>query len=169
MARARGATAPLAVPSPVPCVVLSRQRRVRISAERITRLADRTLAAVGRRGANAEVVFVDDNEIRRLNRAWRGVNRRTDVLAFPVDTPDIGGLVGEVVISAETAARQARRLRVPVAAELDLLVTHGLLHLVGYDDRDPVEAALMHARERDILSAGRRRPPARLWTGLLHA
>jgi probable rRNA maturation factor len=169
MARARGTTAPPAVPSPVPCVVLSRQRRVRISAERITRLVDRTLAALGRRGANAEVVFVDDDEIRRLNRAWRGVNRRTDVLAFPVDTPDIGGLVGEVVISAETAARQARRLRVPVAAELDLLVTHGLLHLVGYDDRDPLEATLMHARERVILSSGRRRPPARLWTGLLHA
>jgi hypothetical protein len=50
-----------------------------------------------------------------------------------------------------------------------LLVTHGVLHLVGYDDRDPVEARLMHERERQILSAGRRPPPARLWRGLLDA
>jgi rRNA maturation RNase YbeY len=53
---------------------------------------------------------------------------------------------------------------VPLALELDLLVTHGALHLVGYDDRDPLEADLMHRRERDILAAA----PARLWTGLLH-
>ena len=60
-----------------------------------------------------------------------------------------------------------RRLDVPLATELDLLVTHGVLHLIGYDDRDPIEARLMHEREREILSAGRRRPPAGLWRGLL--
>jgi probable rRNA maturation factor len=75
--------------------------------------------------------------------------------------------VGQIVLSAETAARQARRLGVPVATELDLLVTHGVLHLVGWDDRDPVEARLMHEREREILTAGGRRVPARLWKGLL--
>jgi ssRNA-specific RNase YbeY (16S rRNA maturation enzyme) len=51
---------------------------------------------------------------------------------------------------------------------MDLLLTHGLLHLVGYDDRDPVEAALMHGREREILGRRRVPPPARLWKGLLH-
>jgi probable rRNA maturation factor len=150
-------------------VVVSRQRRVRVSSPHIARVVDRTLAALGRSGANVEVALVDDAQIRRLNQAWRGVNRRTDVLAFPVETPDLGGLVGEVVISAETAARQARHLNIPVATELDLLVTHGILHLIGYDDRDPVEASLMHAREREILTASRRRLPARLWKGLLHA
>jgi probable rRNA maturation factor len=74
--------------------------------------------------------------------------------------------VGQIVLSAETAARQAARLRVPCARELELLVTHGVLHLVGYDDRDPVEADLMHRRERAILGSGRRHP-ARLWRGLL--
>jgi probable rRNA maturation factor len=130
---------------------------------------DRTLAALGRSASNVEVALVDDAQIRRLNQAWRGVNRRTDVLAFPVETPDLGGLVGEVVISTETAARQASHLRIPVAAELDLLVTHGILHLIGYDDRDPIEAALMHQREREILTSTHRPPPARLWKGLLHA
>ena len=90
------------------------------------------------------------------------------MLAFPLEAPGVAvPLVGQIVISAETAARQARRLEVPLATELDLLVTHGVLHLVGYDDRDPVEAALMHGREREILLAGRRRLPANLWHGLL--
>jgi rRNA maturation RNase YbeY len=108
---------------------------------------------------------VDDAEIRRLNARYRGIGRRTDVLAFPLETPDAPAqLIGQIVISADTARRQARRVGVPLALELDLLVTHGTLHLVGYDDRDPVEADLMHRRERDILAGA----PDRLWKGLLH-
>jgi probable rRNA maturation factor len=149
-------------------VISNRQQAVVVSPRHLARAAERTLVALGRTGARVEVVLVDDGEIRRLNRAWRGVGRRTDVLAFSLETPEIGGLVGEVLISAETAARQARRLGVPVAAELELLVTHGVLHLAGYDDRDPVEAALMHERERQILGSRGRRPPRRLWKGLLH-
>ena len=91
------------------------------------------------------------------------MNRRTDVLAFPFDAP----LLGEVIVSAETARRQAARLGIPVALELDLLVTHGVLHLAGYDDREPLEARLMHEREREILTRGGRSIPNRLWTGLL--
>jgi probable rRNA maturation factor len=148
--------------------VVVRQRRVPVSPARLARAADRALAALGRAGADVEVLVVDDAEMRRLNQAWRGVRRRTDVLAFPLETPQAAGrLVGQVVISADTAARQARRVGVAVSIELDLLVTHGILHLVGYDDRDPVEAELMHQREREILTASRHRVPARLWTGLL--
>jgi probable rRNA maturation factor len=145
-----------------------RQRRLGVSRARLRRAAERALAAVGRPGGVVEIAVVDDREIRRLNAAWRGVRRRTDVLALPLEVPQAAGdLVGQIVLSAETAARQARRLGVPVATELDLLVTHGVLHLVGWDDRDPVEARLMHEREREILTAGGRRVPARLWKGLL--
>jgi probable rRNA maturation factor len=148
--------------------VENRQRRHVISPTRLARAAGHALRALGRPRGRVEILVVDDGEIRRLNAAWRGVRRRTDVLAFPLELPDApGALVGQVVISADTARRQARRLDVPLADELDLLVTHGVLHAVGYDDRDPVEAGLMHARERQILSAGGRRPPGRLWRGLL--
>jgi len=118
-----------------------------------------------RRPAGAvEVLVVDDAGIRRLNAAWRGVRRRTDVLAFPLEAPGLPSpLLGQVVVSAQAAQRQARRVGVTLATELDLLVTHGVLHLVGYDDRDPVEAALMHRRERAILADA----PERLWKGLL--
>ena len=145
------------------------QRRVAVSAARLARTAERALAALGRAAGDVDVVVVDDAAIRRLNNRHRGVGRRTDVLAFPLAMPGLPSpLVGQIVISVETARRQANRLTVPLAIELDLLVTHGVLHLVGYDDRDPVEAGLMHEREREILSAGRRRLPPRLWQGLLN-
>jgi probable rRNA maturation factor len=131
---------------------------------RVARAAGRALAALGRAGEHVDVMLVDDRAIRVLNARYRGVRRRTDVLAFPMDSP----LVGQVVVSVETAQRQARRLGVPFELELDLLVTHGVLHLGGYDDRDPVEARLMHEREREILSSTGAPLPDRLWTGLLH-
>jgi probable rRNA maturation factor len=152
----------------MPAEVANRQRRVPVSPSRLARAAERALSAVGRAAGAVDVLVVDDATMRRLNRQHRGVGRRTDVLAFPLEVSGApGALVGQVVISAETARRQARRLDVPLAIELDLLVTHGVLHLVGYDDRDRVEATLMHEREREILSRGRRPLPARLWQGLL--
>ena len=149
----------------MPAAIENRQRRVPVELARVARAAGRALGALGRPAGLVEIAIVDDAEIRRLNARHRGIGRRTDVLAFPLETPDTPvPLVGQIVISADAARRQAMRLGVPVALELDLLVTHGTLHLVGWDDRDPVEADLMHRRERDIL----RSAPARLWKGLLH-
>jgi probable rRNA maturation factor len=148
----------------VPCVVVNRHRRSVSAARHVARAAERALAALGRPGGEVEILLADDAEIRRLNATWRSVHRRTDVLAFPLEMRGGGALVGQIVISIDTAARQARRVGVPLAVELDLLVTHGVLHLVGYDDRDPVEARLMHERERDVLGP---RAPAALWKGLL--
>jgi probable rRNA maturation factor len=147
--------------------VVNRQRRVPIAIRAITRAAERALSAVGRPGSDVEIDVVDDAEMRRLNARFRGVRRRTDVLAFPLELPG-SSLVGQVVLSADTAQRQARRVGVPLTLELQLLATHGVLHLIGYDDRDPVEADLMHRREREILSSRGRRIPEQLWSGLLH-
>lgn len=147
-----------------------RTRALLVPLGTVTRAAGRALQALGRAGGYVEIALVGDEEIRRLNRAFRGVPRRTDVLAFPLEIADApGGLVGQIVISLDAAVRQSRRLRVPLALEVRLLVTHGVLHLVGYDDRDPVEAHLMHLRERAILSAGGGDVHPRLWRGLLRA
>jgi probable rRNA maturation factor len=149
----------------MPAAIDNRQHRVPIQASRLARAVVRALTALGRPGGTVDVAIVDDAEIRRMNAQYRGVGRRTDVLAFPLESPEAAGqLLGQIVVSADTARRQARRLGVPLALELDLLVTHGTLHLVGYDDRDPIEADLMHRRERDILANA----PERLWKGLLH-
>jgi rRNA maturation RNase YbeY len=149
----------------MPVVIDNRQRRVSVSVTRLSQAVQRALEAVGRPAGEVELAVVGDDDIRQINGAFRGIRRRTDVLAFPLEAPDAPGqLVGQIVISADTASRQARRLGVPLVAEMDLLATHGVLHLVGYDDRDPVEADMMHRRERDILGAD---APRRLWHGLL--
>jgi probable rRNA maturation factor len=145
------------------------QRRVPIPAARLRRLTAVALRALGRAGSDVHLTFVDDRDVRRLNARYRGVRAATDVLAFPLEIPGLSELLGEVVVSAETARRQAGRLGVPVGVELELLVVHGLLHLVGYDDRNPAEARLMHLRARDILRAASGPIPDRLWTGLLTA
>jgi len=133
----------------------------------VARLA---LAAIGRSERDVHVAVVDDREIRRLHRRYLGGRRATDVIAFNLEGPGPSGLLGEVVISADTAARQSRRVGVPVALEIDLLLVHGILHLAGWEDDTPTAARRMHRRERAILSASRRAPlPERLWTGLLPA
>lgn len=152
--------------------VRSLSRRARRSAARVRRTAARALDAEGLGARDLHVTLVGDPTIRRLNARYLGTRRSTDVLAFPLESPGPSPLLGEVIISTDTAARQARRLRVPVALEIDLLVVHGVLHLAGYDDAGPVAARRMHEREREILSAARRGSRvvgalARLWTGLL--
>lgn len=147
--------------------VANLQRGVRLAARRVRRTARAALKDLGRSDALVNLTFVDDRRIRRLNARYRRRDAPTDVLAFPLEAPGPTRLWGEVVISAETARRQAVRLGVPVGLELGLLVVHGLLHLAGYDDRDPREARLMHQRERDILERTASRVPARLWAGLL--
>lgn len=148
--------------------IQNRQRRVRVSAVRLGRLARRALTALGHTKRELHVAIVDDREIRRLHGQYLGSRRATDVIAFNLEGPMPTPLLGEVVISADTAQRHSRRIGVPVALELDLLLVHGLLHLSGWNDHRPDEARLMHERARAILSSGRHRPlPKRLWDGLL--
>jgi len=148
--------------------VTNRQRRLRVSEARLSRVAQSALASLGRTRQDLHVAVVGDREIRRLHERYLGIRLPTDVLAFDLDGPGPSRLLGEVIISADTARRQAARVGVTLALELDMLLVHGLLHLVGYDDHSPVEASRMHERERRILSLVRRRPPpARLFAGLL--
>src|SRR5262249_23683157 len=114
------------------------------------------LRALGAADTELSVTLVDDRTIRRLNARFRGVRRRTDVLAFPLAGP--APVLGEAGISVETAPRQARAHGHSLAEELDLLACHACLHLVGYDDRDGREARLMHAREMALLTRIYARP-----------
>ena len=94
------------------------------------------LGGVGSGGAAVCIAFIDDDEIRRLNREFRGVDSPTDVLAFPTD-PEVpapaGGYLGDVAVAVPTARRQAAELGHSALEELLTLVGHGLLHLFGHD------------------------------------
>ena len=98
--------------------------------------------------------LVADPEMHALNRAHRGKDRPTDVLAFAQGEGDGGapeGLLGDVVISVDTARRQARTARHPLGREAERLLVHGLLHLLGYDhERSAREAARMKRKEREL-------------------
>ena len=112
------------------------------------------LDVLGLGAAELSLVLVSDRVMHDLNRDWRGKDRPTDVLAFAQGegdgaTPD--GLLGDVVISVDTARRQARSGRRPLGREAERLLVHGLLHLLGYDhERSAREAARMKRKEREL-------------------
>jgi probable rRNA maturation factor len=96
------------------------------------------------------LVVTSDRRIRALNRAWRGLDKATDVLSFPAgDGPGPARHLGDLVISRQTAARQARAEGHSLATELRVLALHGLLHLLGYDhERDSGRMARIERRLR---------------------
>jgi len=104
------------------------------------------------------VVVTDDEALRELNRRYRGVDAPTDVLAFPdemqgpfVGAPGFPRYLGDVIISFPRAEAQAAEAGHDVRAELQLLVVHGVLHLLGYDDVTDEQRARMWAAQADIL------------------
>jgi probable rRNA maturation factor len=101
--------------------------------------------------------LVDDGAIHALNRNYRGKNKPTDVLAFAQRDSATGpdaGLLGDIVISVDTARRQARR---GLYRELMHLASHGLCHLLGYDHRDDAEEREMNARAQALRDEAARR------------
>ncbi|HEY5094558.1 MAG TPA: rRNA maturation RNase YbeY [Candidatus Eremiobacteraceae bacterium] len=99
------------------------------------------------------VVLTTDSAIRKLNREYRGKDQATDVLAFDIGNGlDAGEPFGDVVISVETARRQAREYDAPLQTEVVRLLVHGTLHLCGYDHHERREAARMHGLTRRLVS-----------------
>lgn len=95
------------------------------------------------------ILLATDAKIRKLNSQYRNIDKPTDVLSFPQDNDCLLNihLLGDVVISVETAERQAREHGLSFAEELTLLVIHGILHLTGLDhERSPKEAKQMRQK-----------------------
>ena len=133
--------------------VLRRSRRSGIDARAVRADAEQVLEAMAESGAELVVSLVGDTEIHALNRDYRGKDRPTDVLAFAMregePTPDGEDVLGDVVISLDTAARQADDRGVSIAAEVRDLLIHGILHLLGYDHEISAnESRRMKAKER---------------------
>lgn len=118
------------------------------------------LLCVGEPRASLALSLVGDAAIRRLNREHRGKDKATDVLSFPLASPhDVASdgaperLLGDIVISLDTAKRQARAYGATLDAELLRLLIHGLLHVLGHDHERPGEARRMRAEERRLAAA----------------
>lgn len=125
--------------------IVNRQKLARVDAAHVATVADATLEALGKVNANLTVAFVRDRVIRTLNSTFRGVGHASDVLSFPAqevrtsggDNYFVGSSVlehlGDIVISTDTALRQAGDSGHSFEREVDELVIHGVLHLCGYD------------------------------------
>ena len=121
----------------------------------VRRVAKKVLETEGYREVQVSILFCSDPYIKRLNKEYREVDTSTDVLAFsmhegrfPKVHPEI---LGDVVISLETASCQARRFRHSLDEEIALLVVHGILHLLGYDHLKKKDKELMRRKEKEIL------------------
>ncbi len=138
-------------------LVLDRQRRHRVSPARLRRVLR---GAAGRLGVSGEVALVltGDRFVRPLNARYRGKDRPTDVLSFEGAGGEEG--LGDIVISVETAARNARGLGRSLASELDVLALHGFLHVLGYDHEtdDGTMERLERKLRRVLLRPAPRRP-----------
>jgi probable rRNA maturation factor len=119
--------------------------------------AEAMLVSLGLDDAELSILLCDDGTIRQLNRRYRNKNKATDVLAFPMQEgpgPATNpGLLGDVVISVPTAARQAEEHDRPIIQEVTFLLAHGLLHLLGYDHATKREEREMRAQTEDLLAA----------------
>jgi probable rRNA maturation factor len=123
----------------------------------LARRARAVLRALGHARSELSVALVDDDAIAELNQRDRGKAQPTDVLSYSLleglHAECRGSLLGDVVISIDTASRQARRARRTVDDECLRLLIHGVLHLLGHDHEDDDEARRMRAEERRLLRA----------------
>ncbi|ALC16430.1 putative rRNA maturation factor YbeY [Desulfuromonas soudanensis] len=125
-------------------------------------MARRILSVSGCPDAELSVVIVDDEEIRSINSDYLERDRSTNVISFAMQEGEGAGihpgLLGDVVISADTAARDALEAGLPFESELYFLLLHGILHLLGYDHERGTaeEARRMEAREEEIFAILRR-------------
>jgi probable rRNA maturation factor len=117
---------------------------------RVRRLIGRAARAMRDRHREVSVYFCGDRRMAGLNRRWRRKDRSTDVLAFPAGRGE-GGFLGDIVICLPYASRQARRRGEAPAKEIDRLILHGYLHLLGFDhevDEGEMEALEARLRKR---------------------
>ena len=162
---------------PAQVTVSNRQRRHRINVSDIQIMAEKlsdqvcrnlndkpcawlsrsNLREIEGRGSFS-VVLVSDKKIRELNRLWRGFDKATDVLSFPIDveppTEDsIPYELGEIIVSVDTARMQAEALDHSFEREMAFLIVHGMLHVLGFDHESKEEEKEMFGRQRKILQA----------------
>lgn len=131
-------------------------------------MLERLLAEVGAGDASVSLSLVRDREMRELNRAHRGKDAATDVLSFPLYEPDafdrrprtrprapVTGerMLGDIVVSVDTARMQAAQYDAPLEREVERLLIHGVLHLCGHDHLRAGERRIMEREERRLAEA----------------
>lgn len=138
-------------------VLIANYQKKRVRLRDVRFVVGGVLKEEGVNDGEVSVVLSDDEFIKGINRKFRGVNEPTDVLAFDYSTkaPSVRipkTLLGEIIVSTETCAKQAKEYKVDFKKELSLLLIHGVLHLLGYNHTDKEDRGLMRRKERELLS-----------------
>lgn len=140
----------------MPVSLKNRQKLFAVDTGRIRRSLKRLLKELRCEGRDVCVLLVDDNGIREMNKRYLNVDRPTNVISFAMEEGEFGGInpqiLGDIAISVETASRDASAGQLDLVEEIEFLMIHGLLHLLGYDHEEAAaeKAAEMKAREREL-------------------
>lgn len=141
--------------------------RIEIDLERLQRAAGRILSALGCSDAELSLLLADDEEMADLNERFRGVCEPTDVLSFPMREGEFGDIephmLGDVVLGVETAQVMAQAAGSALEEVLDLLLIHGILHLLGHDHAEREEARAMEALTGQLLKSLGHEPSRLSW------
>jgi rRNA maturation RNase YbeY len=139
----------------MPVLLRSEVRPSPVSLPQLKKIAAALLRHAGKKQCELSILLVDDRRMTELNTAFRDKNKPTNVLSFPMagDEEWPGPqLLGDIVISLDTAAREAEAAGIPLVDHLTVLLVHGLVHLLGHDhERGPEAAAAMNAMEKELL------------------
>ena len=140
-------------------LIKNQQKIIKINQRKIREIVKKVLQHLRiDEKTEVSILFTDDKFIRSLNSKYRGIDKPTDVLSFSlqegiVKSPEVESdkLLGDIIISAETAQKQADILNHSIEKELAVLLIHGLLHLTGYDHEKDKNYKIMREKESEIL------------------
>ena len=140
-------------PCPERISITNKHRFKKLPLPKTKKLSKTILDILGRTDAGLEVLFISDRAMMRWNRQVFGKNYPTDVISFPLEESKF---LGSVLISLDRAGVQARQLGHSLMEEVKILLIHGILHLLGYDDTNPRKARIMKRMEKKVLSSLRK-------------
>lgn len=131
-------------------IIKNFQKKIPINPKRIKKTILKVLSSEGKgKPGEITVCLVNDKKIKELNLKYLHINRPTDVLVFDLAKPrDTGRIFADIIISADTAKRNAAYFKTSPLDEVNLYAAHGVLHALGYNDVTAKERALMHKKEK---------------------
>ncbi|MBU8848312.1 MAG: rRNA maturation RNase YbeY [Desulfobacterales bacterium] len=137
-------------------ILVDNQQEKRIPTDRISQKTKQILGALGCDAHEISIVITDNDQIQQLNKKYRGLDKPTNVLAFPMQEGQFAditpGLLGDVVISCETAQQEADKANLSLDERMSQLLIHGILHLIGFDhEASQKDAQKMEDKSLELL------------------
>ena len=139
-----------------PKILIDNRQKEKVQTQPLLEKTEQILSALGCSDCEASIVITDDKEMEDLNKTFRGISSPTNVLAFPMQEGQFGdispGLLGDVVISADTAEKEAQEAGITLDERMSQLLIHGILHLKGFDHEQGSENAMaMEKKSLELL------------------